>query len=142
MTTRLRVAFFVLLSACAFAAQAAESEVANRNLGLTPKTLEKAKAAQAGATPDGKKAEPPKEEITVYGEAPEDYRKPQKAPIQAFADRLDRSRNLTPAQKTQMVLSFFLGGPMPEKEPSAEARTLSRSENGGTMMEKQRGTLQ
>jgi hypothetical protein len=141
VTIRLQAALLALSLACA-SAHATESEVANRNLGLTPKVLDKAKAAQSGANPEGKKAEPLKEEITVYGEAPEDYRKAQKAPIQAFADRLDKSRNLTPAQKAQMVLSFFLGGPMPEKEPSAEARTLSRSENGGTMMEKQRGTLQ
>jgi hypothetical protein len=142
VTPRTLAALLALSAACALPARAAESEIANRNMGITPKTAEKAKAAQDGKGQELRKAEPVREEITVYGEAPEDYRKPQKTPINAFSDRLDRSRNLTPAQKAQMVLSFFLGGPMPEKEPSAEARTLSRSENGGTMMEKQRGTLQ
>lgn len=121
--------------------------MANRNLGITPKVLEKAKAASQPldkrAAEELKKIEPPREEITVYGqEDAQDYRKPDKAPLAAFADRLDRSRNLTPAQKTQMVLSFFLGGPMPETEPSAEARTLSRSERAGSPMERPRGALQ
>jgi len=147
VTIAARLCAFLLLAACAFAAQAAESEIANRNLGLTPKVLEKAKAAATPndkrVTEEAKKVEPLREEITVYGqEDPQDYRKPAKAPLTAFADRLDRSRNLTPAQKAQMVLSFFLGGPMPETEPSAEARTLNRSERAGSPMERPRGALQ
>lgn len=149
MTFTVRLGVLFLAAACTCTAQAAESEIANRNLGLTPKVLEKAKAAEGKraddkrATQELKKIEPVKEEITVYGqEDPQDYRKPAKAPLVAFADRLDRSRNLTPAQKAKMVLSFFLGGPMPETEPSAEARTLSRSENAGSPMERPRGALQ
>ena len=142
-----RLCALLLATACAPGAQAVESEIANRNLGLTPKVLEKAKAAalpaDKRATQELKKIEPVTEEITVYGqEDPQDYRKPAKAPLVAFADRLDRSRNLTPAQKAQMVLSFFLGGPMPETEPSAESRTLTRSENAGGPMERPRGALQ
>jgi len=142
-----RLCALTLAAACALGAQAAESEIANRNLGLTPKVLEKAKAAalpaDKRAAQESSKTEPLKEEITVYGqEDPQDYRKPAKAPLVAFADRLDRSRNLSPAQKAQMVLSFFLGGPMPETEPSAESRTLSRSENAGSPMERPRGALQ
>ncbi|MDX2219610.1 MAG: hypothetical protein SF172_11350 [Burkholderiales bacterium] len=141
---------------CPAAALAVESEVANRNLGVNARQVERVKQAEAvrkGEAPVPEKsvrpAEAPKtasdikmERIDVYASSIEELSGPEKPALQRFADRLEADRKLTPAQLTQMVLGFFLGGPPPEKEPPIEERTRDRVKSGGTMLANPRGTLQ
>lgn len=152
----MRLSGLLFLLALPVVAQAAQSDIANRNLGVNQRQVDRVKHAEAvrkGEVPDpvakAKPAETPRsasdiriERIEVYGSAIEELSGPQKTPLQQFADRMEADRKLTPAQMTQMVLSFFLGGPMPEKEPGIEERTRARVATGGTMLARQPGTLQ
>lgn len=137
-------------------AAAVESPLANRNLGVNPRQVEQVKRAEAvrkGEVPPPaarpKSAEVPQsasdlkiERIDVYASSIEELSGPEKPALQRFADRLEADRKLTPAQLTQMVLGFFLGGPPPEKELPIDERTRARVERGGTMLANPRGTLQ
>lgn len=142
---------------CPAMAAAVESQVANRNLGVNVRQVERMKQAEAvrkgevpaaptsGATPvDAPKtaAQLKIERIDVYASSIEELSGPEKPALQRFADRLEADRKMTPAQMTQMVLSFFLGGPPPEKELPIDERTRARVERGGTMLANPRGTLQ
>lgn len=141
---------------CPAVAAAVESEVANRNLGVNVRQVERVKQAEAvrkGEAPVPTKkastAEAPKsasdlkiERIDVYASSIEELSGPEKPPLQRFADRLEADRKLTPAQMTQMVLGFFLGGPPPQKELPIDERTRARVERGGTMLANPPGTLQ
>lgn len=147
---------------CPATAAAAESEVANRNLGINVRQVERVKQAEAirngeplpDAAPARKsagaaKADAPKnaselkiERIDVYASSIEELAGPEKPALQRFSERLEADRKLTPAQVTQMVLGFFLGGPPPEKELPIDERTRARVERGGTMLANPRGTLQ
>ncbi len=147
-----------LLLSFSFTAEAAQSDIANRNLGINPKQVEKVKkldAAQPGelspaskekqtepATPPTSASDVRIERIEVYGSQIEELTGPPKTPMQRFSDRLDADRPLTPAQIAQIALSLFLGGPPPAKEPTFEERTQARVARGGTMMVNPRGTLQ
>ncbi|MBL8517521.1 MAG: hypothetical protein JNM76_11210 [Betaproteobacteria bacterium] len=144
--------FLALFSGMAWSA---ESDIANRNLGVNQRQVERLKQAEAArkgealpATKSPGKAAPTSasdikiEKIEIYGSAIEELSGPEKAPLQRFADRLEADRPLTPAEKVQMVLSFFLGGPPPAKEPTPEERTQARVARGGTMLANPRGTLQ
>lgn len=143
---------FALASGTVWAAQ---SDIANRNLGVNVRQVERVKQAEAvrkGEAPPANKpagktaptsaSELRIEKIDVYASAIEELSGPEKPALQRFADRLEADRKLTPAQVTQMVLSFFLGGPPPEKELPIDERTRARVERGGTMLATPRGTLQ
>jgi hypothetical protein len=134
---------------------AAESDIANRNLGVNARQVEKVKQAEAvrkGEVPPPRKpartdtptnaSEIRVEKFEVIGSQIEELSGPDKTALQKFGDRLEADRKLTPAQMTQMVLSFFLGGPPLEKEPPIEERTQARVARGGTMLANPRGTLQ
>jgi len=146
----------VFLLALPVFAQAAQSDIANRNLGVNQRQVDRVKQAEAVRKGEvrepvakAKPVEAPQsasdirfDRLEVYGSAIEELSGPQKTPLQQFSDRMDADRKLTPAQMTQMVLSFFLGGPMPEKEPGIEERTRARVATGGTMLARPPGTLQ
>jgi transposase-like protein len=136
-------------------AMAAESDIANRNLGVNARQVAKVKQAEAvrkGEAPAPTKSartdtpanasEIRREKIDVYASQIEELSGPEKAALQKFADRLETDRPLTPAEKAQLFLSFFLGGPPPAKEPTPEERTQARVARGGTMLANPRGTLQ
>jgi len=151
---RLRIFALLLLVPCI--GWAAESDIANRNLGVNHRQVDRVKLADAvrkGEVREPvakvKSTETPRsasdiriERFEVYGSAIEELSGPQKTPLQQFSDRMEADRKMTPAQMTQMVLSFFLGGPMPEKELPIEDRTRARVATGGTMLARPPGTLQ
>lgn len=152
---RLR-AFAILACLHSALAVAVESQVANRNLGVNAKQVERVKQTEAiskGEAPSPaakpRNREVPKsasdlrlERIDVYASSIEELAGPEKPALQRFSERLEADRKLTPAQITQMVLSFFLGGPPPEKELPIDERTRARVERGGTMLANPRGTFQ
>lgn len=150
-----------LLLSFAWPAVAAESDVANRNLGINARQVEKVKQVEAvkrgEVPPESSEASKEKliakaapttasgvriERIEIYGSQIEELTGPPKTPMQRFSERLEADRTLTPAQIAQMALSFFLGGPPPAKEPTIEERTQARVARGGTMLANPRGTLQ
>ena len=136
-------------------AAAAGSEIANRNLGVNAKQVARVQTQLSAPPGSEAKAKPVSSErtaptsagdirierIEAYASSVEELEGPTKPPIQKFGERLAAERPMTPAEKAQMIVGFFLGGP-PGKDPTPEERTQDRVARGGTMLATPRGAVQ
>lgn len=136
---------------------AAGSEVANRNLGVNARQVARVQSQLQGPSTDAapRRADPARsglpppasagdiriERIDAYASNIEELDGPDRPAMQKFGERLAADRPLTPAEKAQLILSFFLGGP-PGRDPTPEERTEARVARGGTMLARPRGSLQ